>query len=124
MAAWLLLTFFICLHNQLSFINFITTYQRVQMFEKCASLNRQQIVRQHTTSAGKREYFDDTNFRYLFMKLVCEITVFPLISTPGLYLISNFVSEVFIRGRRLKKRDAYFKVSKIYNIKFQNFIFQ
>ena len=85
---------------------------------------RQQIVRQHTTSAGKREYFDDTIFWYLFMKLVCEITVFPLTSTPGLYLISNFVSEVFIRGRRLKKRDAYFKVSKIYNIKFQNFIFQ
>ena len=32
-AAWLLLTFFKCLHNQLSSIHSITTYWRVQMFE-------------------------------------------------------------------------------------------
>ena len=40
-AAWLLLTFFECLHNQLSFILFIITYQIVQMLEKCGSSNRQ-----------------------------------------------------------------------------------
>ena len=41
-AAWLLLTLFICLHNQLSFLNSIITYYRVQMFEKCDSSYRQQ----------------------------------------------------------------------------------
>ena len=41
MAAWLLLNFSICLHNQLSSMNSIITYERVQMFEKCDSLNRQ-----------------------------------------------------------------------------------
>ena len=34
---WLLLTFFICLHNQLSFFNSII----VQMSEECDSSNRQ-----------------------------------------------------------------------------------
>ena len=34
---WMLLTFFICLHNQLSFFNSII----VQMSEKCDSSNRQ-----------------------------------------------------------------------------------
>ena len=34
---WVLLTFFICLHNQLSFFNSII----VQMSEKCDSSNRQ-----------------------------------------------------------------------------------
>ena len=32
--AWLLLTFFICLHNHLSSIHSIVTYQRVHMLEK------------------------------------------------------------------------------------------
>ena len=34
MAAWLLLTFFVCLHNQLSSIHSIITSEREQMFEK------------------------------------------------------------------------------------------
>ena len=34
MAAWLLLTFFLCLHNQLSSIHSIITYETEQMFEK------------------------------------------------------------------------------------------
>ena len=41
MAPWLLLTFFVCLHNQLSSIHSIITYYRVQMFEKGDSSNRQ-----------------------------------------------------------------------------------
>ena len=44
------------------------------------------------------------------MKLIYEITVFPLISTLSLYLISNLLGEVLIRGQRLKKEGAYFKV--------------
>ena len=43
MAAWLLLIFFICLHNQLSSLYFSITYQSVQMFEKCDSSNHYQI---------------------------------------------------------------------------------
>ena len=39
--AWLLLTFFKCLHNQLSSMHSIITYSRVQMFEKSDSSNRQ-----------------------------------------------------------------------------------
>ena len=41
MAAWLILTFFIYLDNQLSSIHSIMTYQRIQMFEKYDSSNRQ-----------------------------------------------------------------------------------
>ena len=37
------------------------------------------------------------------MKLIYEITVFPLISTLTLYLISNPFGEVLIRGQRLKE---------------------
>ena len=33
------------------------------------------------------------------MKLIYEITVFPLISTLSLYLISNLFGEVLIRGQ-------------------------
>ena len=32
--AWLLPTFFLCLHNQLSSVHSFVTFQRVQMFEK------------------------------------------------------------------------------------------
>ena len=57
------------------------------------------------------------------MKLIYEITVFPLISTLSLYLISNLLGEVPIRGQRLKEGGAYFKVRKIHHVKFQNFVF-
>ena len=40
---WLLLTFFVCLHNQWSSIFSITTYWRVQMFEKYDSLDKQKM---------------------------------------------------------------------------------
>ena len=39
--AWLFLTFFICLYNQLSCIHSIVTYDREQMFEKGDSSSRQ-----------------------------------------------------------------------------------
>ena len=42
--AWLLPTFFICLHNQLISIHSIVTYYMTRMFEKCDSLNRQKWV--------------------------------------------------------------------------------
>ena len=51
-----------------------------------------------------------------------EITVFSLIKTLSLYLISNLFGEVLIRGQRLKEGGAYFKVRETY-IKFQNFLF-
>ena len=54
------------------------------------------------------------------MKLIYEITVFPLISTLRLYLISNLLGEVLIRGQRLKEGDPYFKVREIHHVKFQN----
>ena len=57
------------------------------------------------------------------MKLVYEITVFPLLSTLSLYLNSNLLGEVFIRGRGLKEGGAYFKVREIHQFKFQNFVF-
>ena len=41
MAGWLLLIFFICLHNELRSIHSNITYLRVQMFEKCDPSNRQ-----------------------------------------------------------------------------------
>ena len=52
------------------------------------------------------------------MKLISDITVFPLISTVSLYLISNSLSKVLIRGQRLKKDGAYFIVRDIHHIKF------
>ena len=51
------------------------------------------------------------------MKLIYEITVFSLISTLSLCLISNLFGEVLIRGQRLKQGDAYFKVKEIHHIK-------
>ena len=57
------------------------------------------------------------------MKLIYEITVFPLISTLSLYLISNLLGEVPSRGQRLKEGGAYFKVREIHHVKFQNFVF-
>ena len=57
------------------------------------------------------------------MKLMHEITVFPLIGTLSLYLISNLFGEVLIRKQRLKKGGAYFKVRETHHIKFQNFVF-
>ena len=57
------------------------------------------------------------------MKLIYEITVFSLISTLSLYLLSNIFGEVLIRGQRLKEGGTYFKVMEIHHIKFQNFVF-
>ena len=57
------------------------------------------------------------------MKLIYEITVFSLISTFTLYLISNLFGEVLIRAQRLKEGDTYFMVREIHNIKFQNSVF-
>ena len=39
LTAWLLLTFFVRVHNQLSSMHSIITYERVQMFENCNSSN-------------------------------------------------------------------------------------
>ena len=41
--AWLLLTFFICLHNQLSSTDFIVPFQKEQIFEKGGLSNRQKM---------------------------------------------------------------------------------
>ena len=57
------------------------------------------------------------------MKLIYEITVFPLISTLSLYLISNLLGEVLIRMQHLKEGGAYFKVREIHHVKFQNCAF-
>ena len=57
------------------------------------------------------------------MKLIYEITVFPLISTLSLYLISNLLDEELIRGQRLKEGGTYFKRREIHHNKFQNFVF-
>ena len=57
------------------------------------------------------------------MKLTYEIVVFPLISTLGLYLISNLVGAVLIRSQLLKEGDACLKVRELHHIKFQNFVF-
>ena len=57
------------------------------------------------------------------MKLIYEITVFFLISTLTLHLISNLFGEVLIKRQHLKEGGAYFKVREIHNIKFQNFVF-
>ena len=42
--ARLLLTFSLCLHDQFISIHSIVTYSRKQMFEKCDSLNRQNLT--------------------------------------------------------------------------------
>ena len=52
------------------------------------------------------------------MKLIHKITVFSLISTLSLYLVSNLLGEVLIRGQRLEEGGVYFKLSEIYHIKF------
>ena len=57
------------------------------------------------------------------MKLIYEITVFPLISTLSLYLILILLGEVLIRGQHLKEGGAYFKVRETHHVKFQNFVF-
>ena len=54
------------------------------------------------------------------MRLMYGITVFLLISTLSLYLISNLFVQVLIRGQRLKQDGAYFKIREMYHI---NFIF-
>ena len=41
--AWLLLMFFICLHNQLSSTDFIVPFQKEQIFEKGGLSNRQKM---------------------------------------------------------------------------------
>ena len=56
------------------------------------------------------------------MKLIRRITIFPLISTLSLYLVSIFFGEVLIRGQHLKEGGAYFNVREIHHIKFQNFV--
>ena len=48
------------------------------------------------------------------------IYVFPLISTLSLYLISNLLGEVLIKGQRLEETGAYFKVREIHHVKFQS----
>ena len=80
-------------------------------------------LRQHTASADKKEYFDGAIFQYLFTNLMYEITLFLLISTLSLYLISNFLGEVLIRGQHLKEVGVYLKVREIHHIRFQNFVF-
>ena len=57
------------------------------------------------------------------MKLIYDIIVFSLMNTLSLYVISNLLGEVLIRGQRLKEDGAYFKVREIHHIKFQNFAF-
>ena len=58
------------------------------------------------------------------MKLIYEITAFPLISTLTLYLISNLFGEVLLAKRaELERGGVYFKVREIHHIKFQNFVF-
>ena len=54
------------------------------------------------------------------MRLMYGITVFLLISTLSLYLISNLFVQVLIRGQRLKQDGAYFKIREMYHI---NFVF-
>ena len=56
------------------------------------------------------------------MKLIDKITVFPLISTLDFYLILNLVGAFLIRGQRLKKGGAYFKVRETHHTKFQKLI--
>ena len=51
-----------------------------------------------------------------------RITIFPLISTLSLYLVSIFFGEVLIKGQHLKEGGAYFNVREIHHIKFQNFV--
>ena len=43
------------------------------------------------------------------MKLIYEITVFPLTNTLSLYLISNLFGEVLIRAQRLKEEERLFQ---------------
>ena len=57
------------------------------------------------------------------MKLIYQITVFPLVSTLSLYLILDIAGVLVIRRQHLKKGGAYFKVREIYLIKFQKFLF-
>ena len=57
------------------------------------------------------------------MKLIYQITVFPLVSTLSLYLILNIADVLVIRRQHLKKGGAYFKVRGIYVVKFQKFSF-
>ena len=49
------------------------------------------------------------------------IVVFPLISTSGIHLISNFLGTALIIGWWLKEDDANFKVKETNCINFQNF---
>ena len=42
----------------------------------CKLNGRQQIVRQHTTSGEKKQYFDGTIFRYYFMNLMAKLPRF------------------------------------------------
>ena len=57
--------------------------------------------------------FTDSNF---------NDSVFPPITAPVAYLMSNLLRTLLIRGRRLKKQGAYFKKrSRVIHIKFENF---
>ena len=77
---------------------------------------RQKILRQHTASADKKEYFDSTIFGTNLWNQFTKL--FPLISTLSLYLIANLLGKVLNKGQRLKEGGAYFKVREIDHIKF------
>ena len=102
-------------------INYNTTRTKICYI----SNRRQQIVREHTTSADEKEYFDDSIFRYSFTKLIYEITVFPITSTLAFYLISlmQCLSESSVkRARRLfqSKGSTSYQISKLFLVLVNN----
>ena len=67
----LLLTFFIFLHNQLSSIHSIVPYQRVQIFEKDDSSNRQKI-NDCSFQSVSRQILYHKNLSFSFVKISVE----------------------------------------------------
>ena len=61
--AWLLLTFFLCLDNQSISVHSIFMYQKLQMFEKCDSSNREKL----TVSSFKSQQRITAKFELVFV---------------------------------------------------------
>ena len=57
------------------------------------------------------------------MKLIYEITVFSLISTLSLYLLSNIFGEVLIRGQRFKEGGHLFQGNGNTSYQISKFVF-
>ena len=70
---------------------------------------------------NKHDIFNGYSRSFLGLSKKENTYPFPLISTPGTYLILKFLDAALIRGWCLEDSDIYFKAGEMNYMKFQNF---